>query len=127
MALESPRNFVGGFGSNRRRDAPERIGSLDPAKAGFSAYLSHIPGYDRMDPDIGYRTQNPVVREHHVGSSLTSGISQEPIKPSSHGGGQGFESPRLHSENMAFRRKKPELEMRIQTPSGTLVQQPRQD
>jgi hypothetical protein len=72
MPLESPRNFVGGFRSNRRRDAPERIGSLDPAKAGFSAYLSHIPGYDRTDPDIGYRTQNPVVREHHVGSSLTS-------------------------------------------------------
>ena len=53
-------------------------------------------GCSRTHPDASSRTQNPVVREHHVGSSPTSRVSQEPIKPPSHGGGQGVKSPRVH-------------------------------
>ena len=45
-------------------------------KVGFSPYLSHISGRDRTHPDTGFRTQNPVVRKHRVGSSPTSGIEK---------------------------------------------------
>ena len=60
-------------GINRRYDAPGRIRTRSSANIEFSAYLNHILGHARTHSDIGSRTQNPVVREHRVGSSPTSG------------------------------------------------------
>jgi hypothetical protein len=58
------------------RTGSDLEGCPTPQEPGFSAYLRYIPGHGRTHPEVGSRTQNPVVREHRVGSSSTSGTFQ---------------------------------------------------
>jgi hypothetical protein len=48
-------------GSNRHQNTIERTRTPSPAKAGFSAYLSHMPGRDRTHPDVLIRIVAPKV------------------------------------------------------------------
>ena len=67
-------------GSNRGQNGPGRKRTSDPMETSFPLYLSHMLLLSRAHTDAPPGTRNPVVREHRVGSSPTSGTQGIPAK-----------------------------------------------